>query len=66
MNLPRASENLPLLYIAVIPQFFDVLNQIPSGIVVERGERSASATAALVEEDNPVLLGVVEPSVERV
>ena len=57
---PAAAENLPALHAQVPAQLFDVGHQVPGGVVHQVGVRGRPAGAALVEQDDPVGLGIVE------
>ncbi len=60
---PRAAEHLPAVDAEVLAQALDVGDEVPGGVVVERGERLALAAAALVEQDDAVARRVEEAPV---
>jgi hypothetical protein len=57
---------MPALDVAVGPQPFHVGDQVPGGVVVERGVRGGSATTALVEQDDAVAGGIMQAAHRRV
>ena len=63
---PRTTKDEPLLDTEMLAYVFDVLDEMPGRVVVERSVRNASAGAALVEENYAVGCRVKEAPVVRV
>ena len=57
---PRAAKDLPALDIEMAAQGFNVGQEIPGRVVFDRGVGERSSTAALIEQDDAIELGVVE------
>src|SRR5207342_2168870 len=59
---PTATEYLPSVDAEFFAQQFDVTDKVPGGVVDEVCVRRRTAAATLVEQDDPVLRGIVEPA----
>ena len=57
---PGTAEDLPAFDAQVLPKPFDIRHEVPGRVVVETGVWRAAATAALVEQDDPVAFRVPE------
>src|SRR5262249_55193101 len=63
---PAPAEHLPALDAEMRPQLLDVVDQVPGGVLLERGGGRALPAAALVEQHHPVAPRVEEaPHVRR-
>ena len=58
---PGAAEDLPLRDAEVLAELLDIGHEVPRRVRLQARVRRALPAAALVEEDDPVLLGVEEP-----
>ena len=59
---PGAAEHQPALDPEHGAQPLDVGHQMPGGVGLQRGEWCAAAAAALVEQEDPVALGIEQPA----
>src|SRR3954469_11817276 len=57
---PRASKDQPSIDVQVFAQFFDISDEMPSGVVFEAGVRSAATATALIKKDDAIGCGIEE------
>ncbi len=62
---PGAAEHQPLLDAGHFAQPLDIGHQMPGGVVVQTGVRTGAATAALIEQQNLVALGIEQLAMMR-
>src|SRR5215217_1519198 len=62
---PRATKYLPLFDTEMFADFFNVLDEMPRRVVVERGVRLAATCPTLIKQNHTISFGIEEATVVR-
>lgn len=62
---PRAPEDEPLIDAEMFAELFDILDQMPGRVVIERSVWDASPCTALLEKNYAISFGIEKASIVR-